>query len=743
MEQNTKNLCPTCRTLDLDALFDVAQFQHLPQPQLAGSIPCTEYVRKVTTFTAESLKASAKECPFCSFLLSVSSRARERVASALRSEHRNLTRFYDPRFQDGDGFTLAASSSRFLQLSYLQAAETRPMVVEETASKPQPSSHLPPSTSPVELENWLFVLRGSRVLERLACELETSRTSDAPLEFLRAISAHIETTGTCITEAAETDIVSDTSTWRHYRCVSSTINYGLLQSWLNSCITNHPSCAISKAPNAPIPHMKLIDCHSRMLVAAQPNMSYLALSYVWGKGPADKVNYPYLPSPLPQTIEDTITVAREIGMRYVWIDRYCIRQDDWEHKMSQILQMTNIYTGAVATIATSNKGSDPQYGLPGVSRARQPHQIQYQIDSGTHTRTLVSGIGAKERHAMRENIHGSPWDTRAWTFQEAALSPRIFLFSDHSVTFSCLGADAVEYQCLPASAPSWWSVKFTKSTALTGDRIAHLGMPIIVSLYARRKLTQSSDALNAFVGVLTAWSAASPRCYHYCGLPLRFPKALDDCSEPELYGTLWSSLCWRLKVGDARSAKRRDGFPRWSWLSVEGHIDVESSEYPCLPVSSLPYKLEVMTKEKGMMDWCQFVRTGGLSLSPFSWGSCLAVEGWLFSINILQQRTSFYVLAKNPKTSTATRLAFLPDVTSAMGFKTQYEAVAAYQNQVEHLNYAIVFERDGNSARRVGLLRLSIGTVPGQGIQPDTADSAGTFDIAEAFGAVRGRVCLE
>jgi hypothetical protein len=37
---------------------------------------------------------------------------------------------------------------------------------------------------------------------------------------------------------------------------------------------------------------------------------------------------------LPRTISDTITVCKELGIRYLWVDRLCIRQDDpWSNKV--------------------------------------------------------------------------------------------------------------------------------------------------------------------------------------------------------------------------------------------------------------------------------------------------------------------------------------------------------------------------------------------------------------------------
>ncbi|KAK0648011.1 heterokaryon incompatibility protein-domain-containing protein, partial [Cercophora newfieldiana] len=177
-------------------------------------------------------------------------------------------------------------------------------------------------------------------------------------------------------------------------------------------------------------HMKLVDCATRTLVAAEPHMRYLALSYVWGKGPPESYRYPDLPAKLPPTVDDAITATLGLGLRYIWVDRYCIWQDDPVHKSTQILHMTQIYGNAVATIAAA-AGTDPSHGLPGVSTTRSRiFGRQYVGRAGP--RLLASG-SIHNRH--KDAISASVWDTRAWTFQEVTLSTRIFFFSDLEVSF--------------------------------------------------------------------------------------------------------------------------------------------------------------------------------------------------------------------------------------------------------------------------------------------------------------------
>lgn len=82
--------------------------------------------------------------------------------------------------------------------------------------------------------------------------------------------------------------------------------------------------------------MKLIDVTTRLIVDASPAFKYAALSYVWGYGPAPTVAIDQLPDQLPRTIEDNMEATAQLGIKHLWVDRYCIRQDYKQEKLLQI-----------------------------------------------------------------------------------------------------------------------------------------------------------------------------------------------------------------------------------------------------------------------------------------------------------------------------------------------------------------------------------------------------------------------
>lgn len=56
---------------------------------------------------------------------------------------------------------------------------------------------------------------------------------------------------------------------------------------------------------------------------------------------------------MPRTFQDAVTVTRNLGLRYIWIDSLCIIQDDRSDWLTQSLKMGTIYRNAKITIAAT------------------------------------------------------------------------------------------------------------------------------------------------------------------------------------------------------------------------------------------------------------------------------------------------------------------------------------------------------------------------------------------------------
>ncbi|KAM5353516.1 hypothetical protein ACJ41O_000166 [Fusarium nematophilum] len=210
------------------------------------------------------------------------------------------------------------------------------------------------------------------------------------------------------------------------RLAGRSADMSVVKAWLDACKVYHEGCSVV----VPAPKTRLIDCETREVIPAEETMEYLALTYVWGRH-----NQPLCWSsqlgPIPRTIEDAILVTKALGHRYLWVDRYCVKQDDEADKMEQIRIMDLIYQHAVTTIIVAADHNDDS-GIPGVQDI-QP------IKQNSFKRGRINIIQVIDATG---EIEVSVWNSRGWTFQVCILSRRRIVFTETSVYFECFKAVA-------------------------------------------------------------------------------------------------------------------------------------------------------------------------------------------------------------------------------------------------------------------------------------------------------------
>jgi len=182
----------------------------------------------------------------------------------------------------------------------------------------------------------------------------------------------------------------DASTFQ-VRLVPPKVDLRLARKWLNYCINQHTNRCVPRNPLAVLP-ARLIDCKSRSIVKTSPHSSYLALSYVWGQDSLETgAKQPQLDgstlSKVPLVVEDSMKVTLGLGFRYLWVDQYCINQNDPEEQHHEIQNMDSIYANAQATIIAA-AGQDANFGLPGVSSTARKPQASLKLDGKVLIRTM-------------------------------------------------------------------------------------------------------------------------------------------------------------------------------------------------------------------------------------------------------------------------------------------------------------------------------------------------------------------
>lgn len=226
------------------------------------------------------------------------------------------------------------------------------------------------------------------------------------------------------------------------RVAPETISYEVVKHWISTCEKNHEECnatyrSVQAAQQLPEQSL-LIDVKKHCLVQAPKDANYAALSYKWG----DAKQYLTLQKefsdlqiegalacrPLPATVRDAITLTREIGLDYVWVDALCIIQDSATHKAAQIGQMHLVYGCAAVTIVAASS-ADANDGMAGVSG--KPRDI-------VQASTTIDGLRLLPRTCFLGRImNGSEYNTRAWTYQESSLARRILYVTSRGVSMLC------------------------------------------------------------------------------------------------------------------------------------------------------------------------------------------------------------------------------------------------------------------------------------------------------------------
>jgi hypothetical protein len=150
-------------------------------------------------------------------------------------------------------------------------------------------------------------------------------------------------------------------------------SHSMAQYWLKTCLESHTQCAKPRGDFMPTRLLEIEQFHDQTYYPrlrlretfGRDFAPYAALSYCWGgKQPITttsqninqhliRINY----TDLPNTIQDAITVASKLGLRYLWVDSLCIIQHDRQDRTFEIGQMPSIYSQARVTISASRASS--------------------------------------------------------------------------------------------------------------------------------------------------------------------------------------------------------------------------------------------------------------------------------------------------------------------------------------------------------------------------------------------------
>ena len=349
------------------------------------------------------------------------------------------------------------------------------------------------------------------------------------------------------------------------------VNVELLRQWVYCCHTSHNDHCLRTEIPCHLSLIYLIDVMEGCLISANMETKYVALSYVWGNFKTiqtTKTNLAYLQRPrsigvrgnilkFGKTIEDALRLVSLLGERYLWVDCLCIVQDDLNTKQETLNAMGSIYANAYLTIVAAD-GHHADHGLRGLGHGSQNRSVGCNIIRFPFETDVVA-------HRYRAWYpEDSPWESRAWTFQEALFSRRLLIFNG-TVSWFCRAAIWEEHVISPTEDLAYSSVPnpaeyapFAARTPTWPD-IARWGE--LVEQFNTRKLTFDEDVMDASAGLTSMFDS------HFSGGIL--------WGLPEMFFN--HCILWRPK----KVLRRRKGynhalsaesFPSWSWVAWEGHL---------------------------------------------------------------------------------------------------------------------------------------------------------------------------
>jgi hypothetical protein len=363
----------------------------------------------------------------------------------------------------------------------------------------------------------------------------------------------------------------------------------LAKSWIFKCLQSHEEhCGQDDSSGFPL---KVIDCASRKLCEIAPGTPYVCLSYVWGDASVAHRISSTLSECLPKTIEDSIWVTLQLGYSYIWIDRYCIDQQNDAETHRLITNMGAVYRGATLTIIAA-AGDSPHSGLPGINET--PRRQQYSHAVGTSGQRII-GLEMPEY-----DIEDSVWNTRGWTFQELVLSRRRLVFTRSQMYFQCNRMHGLEN--LPSRHPASPKPDPSLKAGIRHDNLIafpNLDMDLTVQTlyrqieeYYSRRLSFREDIIKAVTGVINAFELGQGtdriRATQVFGLPVFYSETSPTfClpSEKKCGPTVFTptstfaySLLWfTTPHGDTRYSRVTDNlFPSWSWASYKARYDSDN-----------------------------------------------------------------------------------------------------------------------------------------------------------------------
>lgn len=240
---------------------------------------------------------------------------------------------------------------------------------------------------------------------------------------------------------------------------------------------------------------------------------------------------------MPKTFQDAVQVARQISVRYLWIDGLCIIQGDAEDWTRESKRMGSVYQMACLVISASGATCPGEGCFMSTRRELLPVDLPFYSMTGQHAGSFHVCIYSYED----ETPVWGPLRKRGWVLQESYLARRSLSFMPGGPSWACHEheisiVDERNYSFDAQELPEW-------------DMVVHR--------FSRMDLTYKSDRLMAVEGIAT-----------------ELEKVRGDTYNRGLFlSQIASHLLW-INQDTAPLSEDLSDVPSWSWASTGGPKDM-------------------------------------------------------------------------------------------------------------------------------------------------------------------------
>jgi hypothetical protein len=178
--------------------------------------------------------------------------------------------------------------------------------------------------------------------------------------------------------------------------------------------------------------LNIIDCNEQ-IVKKYTEGQYLAISHCWNDLIKNKdKDYNLFES---QNLKKkwSIIVAKLLGFNLIWMDQYCIDQNDGDIKLKEISKMGFIYNNAAAVLCVLPcfLSKSFQYGKSNLDNIFNLLN-KCNCEKGIKCRTY----SFDDKYTSLDSIFDTSWNSRAWTLQEAVCSRKLLILTGDGYVYN-------------------------------------------------------------------------------------------------------------------------------------------------------------------------------------------------------------------------------------------------------------------------------------------------------------------